>query len=60
MLARLLAVSRGIDRLLSWVGKLAAWLVVVMVLIGVWNVVGRYLGKLVGQNLTSNGLLEVQ
>lgn len=60
LLTQLLRLSRGIDRILRWIGKLAAWLVVAMVLIGVWNVVGRYLGKLVGQNLTSNGLLEIQ
>jgi TRAP-type mannitol/chloroaromatic compound transport system permease small subunit len=31
-----------------------------MVLIGVWNVLGRYLGRFIGQNLTSNGLIEIQ
>jgi TRAP-type mannitol/chloroaromatic compound transport system permease small subunit len=31
-----------------------------MVLIGVWNVIGRYVGRFIGQNLTSNGLIEVQ
>jgi TRAP-type mannitol/chloroaromatic compound transport system permease small subunit len=31
-----------------------------MVLVGVWNVAGRYLGRILGQNLTSNGLIETQ
>jgi TRAP-type mannitol/chloroaromatic compound transport system permease small subunit len=31
-----------------------------MVFIGVGNVVGRYLGKLIGQQLTSNSLIESQ
>ena len=31
-----------------------------MVLVGVWNVVGRYLGRWLGQNLTSNALIEIQ
>ncbi len=35
-------------------------LVLLMVLVGVWNVIGRYLGRAVGQNLTSNALIETQ
>lgn len=31
-----------------------------MVLVGVWNVLGRYIGRFVGQNLTSNALIEIQ
>lgn len=31
-----------------------------MVGVGAWNVVGRYLGRWIGQNLTSNALIEVQ
>ncbi len=31
-----------------------------MISLGVWNVIGRYLGKIIGENLTSNSLLELQ
>jgi len=31
-----------------------------MVLIGVWNVIGRYLGNLLQRNLSSNGFIESQ
>ncbi len=57
---KLLKVARIIDRSIAVIGKSTAWLVLVMVLIGCWNVVGRYLGRLVGQNMASNSLLESQ
>ncbi len=59
-LRRLLRISQIIDTVNEWIGRLTYWLVLVMVIIGVWNVVGRYLGRWIGQNLTSNGLLELQ
>ena len=31
-----------------------------MIGVGTWNVIGRYLGNLVGQNLSSNALIETQ
>lgn len=57
---KLLRISRAIDNLNEWVGRLTYGLVLLMVLVGMWNVVGRYLGKLIGQNLTSNALIEIQ
>lgn len=57
---KLLRIAQIIDVINEWIGRLTYWLVLVMVLIGVWNVVGRYLGRLVGQNLTSNSLIESQ
>lgn len=57
---KLLRISRAIDTFNEWVGRLALWLVLLMVLIGVWNVIGRYLGRAIGQNLTSNVLIESQ
>ena len=57
---RLLQISRFIDTVNEWIGRLAYWLVLFMVLVGVWNVVGRYVGRLVGFNLTSNALIEIQ
>jgi TRAP-type mannitol/chloroaromatic compound transport system permease small subunit len=59
-LQKLLRLSRMIDAFNDRVGRLASWLVIVMVAIGVWNVVGRYLGRAAGQNLSSNALLESQ
>ena len=57
---KLLALAQGIDRVVAWIGQSAAWLALVMLAIGGWNVVGRYVGKILGQNLSSNSLLEAQ
>jgi len=56
----LLRLSRAIDRLTESIGKLALWLVFAMVAFGAWNAVGRYLGQAIGQNLSSNALIETQ
>lgn len=56
----LLQVARKIDRFINAIGKLAYWLVLVMIGVGVWNVLGRYIGNALGQNLSSNGLIETQ
>lgn len=57
---KLLQIAKVIDTINEWIGRLTYWLVLFMVLIGVWNVVGRYLGRFFGQNLTSNALIEIQ
>ncbi|MGL5196937.1 MAG: TRAP transporter small permease subunit, partial [Chroococcales cyanobacterium] len=57
---KLLRLSTLIDRLNEYIGRFMSWLVLLMVLVGVWNVIGRYLGRAVGQNLTSNALIETQ
>lgn len=57
---RLLTFAHAIDRLTGWIGKMTAWLALLMLAIGGWNVIGRYAGKMIGQNLTSNSLLEAQ
>ena len=57
---KLLRISRAIDHFNEKVGQLTLWLVLVMVSIGVWNVIGRYIGRAIGQNLTSNALIESQ
>ena len=59
-LGKLLQIARIIDLVNEWIGRLTYWLVLFMVLVGVWNVIGRYLGKLAGINLTSNALIEIQ
>ena len=56
----LLTVSRGIDRLNSWIGRVASWLALVMVLVGAYNAVVRYLGRYWSWNLSSNFYLELQ
>lgn len=42
------------------IGRFIGWLVLLMVLVGVWNVIGRFLGRAIGQNLTSNAYIETQ
>lgn len=56
----LLRLSRTIDRLTESIGKLALWLILAMVAVGTWNAIGRYLGQAIGQNLSSNALIEAQ
>lgn len=56
----LLKLSRGIDNAIDFMGRNLAWLVLVMLLIGVYNTVARYIGSAIGANLTSNGLIEIQ
>lgn len=56
----LLQVARKIDRFTNAIGKFAYWLVLIMIGVGVWNVLGRYIGNAIGQNLSSNALIETQ
>ncbi len=56
----LLKISRLIDSINEGIGRLTYWLVLVMILISTWNVAGRYIGRWLGEKLTSNGLLETQ
>ncbi|MGH1395958.1 MAG: TRAP transporter small permease subunit [Trichormus sp.] len=57
---KLLKISRIIDAFTERIGRYSSWLVLVMVILGVWNVVGRYLGRITGNNLTSNAYIETQ
>lgn len=56
----LLRVAGGIDWLNEQVGRVVVWLSVLMILIGVYNAVVRYLGGFIGVNLASNLYLEAQ
>ncbi len=56
----LLRLAGGIDRLNEGVGRAASWLSLLMVLIGAFNAIVRYLGRFMGQNLSSNVYLEGQ
>ena len=60
MVNSLLPIAHKIDRFINAVGKLAYWIVLVMIGVGVWNVLGRYIGNAIGQNLSSNALIETQ
>ena len=53
-------VRAGIDSLSGWLGGVASWLALLMILIGAFNAVVRYLGRFTGWNLSSNAYLELQ
>jgi TRAP-type mannitol/chloroaromatic compound transport system permease small subunit len=55
-----LRVSAAIDRVTGAIGAAVAWLALVMVVVGAFNAVARYLGRYVGVNLSSNVYLELQ
>jgi TRAP-type mannitol/chloroaromatic compound transport system permease small subunit len=54
------ALPRAIDRLNDLVGRAVLWLVAVMVAIGAYNAVARYLNRFTDANLASNAYLEAQ
>lgn len=56
----LLKVAHGVDRLSEFLGKISIYLILVLVAVGFYNVVVRYTGRFIGQNLSSNRLIEVQ
>lgn len=60
MLGQLLRLSRIIDTFNEWVGRIAYWFVLLAIAVGTWNVIGRYLGFFIGQNLSSNAFIEAQ
>lgn len=55
-----LRVAAAIDRVTGAIGRAVSWLALVMVLIGAFNAVARYLGRFVGMSLSSNAWLELQ
>ena len=56
----LLRISGLIDRAMGALGRAVSWLTLGMVLLGAGNAVLRYLGRFVGENLTSNAVVEAQ
>ena len=54
------AIAKQIDRLNNWIGRAVSWLTLVMILIGAYNAIVRYLGRFIGTNLSSNVYLELQ
>ena len=51
---------QGIERLSEAVGALIRWLLLLMVLLGAFNAVARYLGRSIGVQLSSNAFIEAQ
>lgn len=51
---------RGMDRVAEFLGRISIYLILVLVAIGFYNVVARYVGRFIGQNLSSTRLLELQ
>ena len=56
----LLKFAHGVDHVSEFLSKISVYLILVLLAVGFYNVVARYIGRFVGQNLSSNGLLEVQ
>jgi len=56
----LLRISRFIDALSTLVGKGMWWVTLVMVLVGAYNVIVRYLGQYIGVQLSANVYFEIQ
>ena len=56
----LLKVSHLIDNLSEFLGKIAIHLTLLLVVIGFYNVAARYIGRFIGQNLSSNRFIETQ
>ena len=54
------SISSRIDKLNKTIGAIARWAILLMLGLGIWNVVGRYLGVAIGHNLSSNRLIEGQ
>ncbi|MEM9406227.1 MAG: TRAP transporter small permease subunit [Acidobacteriota bacterium] len=48
------------DRLSGVLGTLASWLALLMILVGAFNALARYLGRFTGVDLSSNAYLELQ
>lgn len=51
---------RRIDALNRQAARLGGLALLLMLALGVWNVIGRYLGLVLGLNLSSNALIEAQ
>jgi len=52
--------TSAIDRLSGYLGKLTQWLTLLMVLLGAYNAIVRYLDRYTGWGLSSNTYIELQ
>lgn len=58
---RILAkLSKSIDAISEYLGKLSQYVVLITVFLGFLNVVLRYVGQLTGNKLTNNSIIEMQ
>ncbi len=55
-----MVLSQRIDRITDVIGSWSTWLVLATIGVGFYNVVARYVGRLVGLKLSSNALIELQ
>ncbi len=55
-----LSIANRIERITQSFAFFGRWAVLLMLGLGLWNVVGRYLGVAIGHKLSSNGLIEGQ
>lgn len=60
LLRRGLRAAHSFDRLSDRLGGLVGWLALLMVLVGAYNAIVRYLGKFMGWSLSSNAYIELQ
>jgi TRAP-type mannitol/chloroaromatic compound transport system permease small subunit len=56
----LLRLSRSIDAFMELIGRATTWIVTLLLAVGVYNVIARYVGRYVGMNLASNTFIEGQ
>jgi TRAP-type mannitol/chloroaromatic compound transport system permease small subunit len=56
----LLKFSQAIDKITEVIGSSTSWIVILTVAVGFYNVIARYLGRLIGIKLSSNVLIELQ
>jgi TRAP-type mannitol/chloroaromatic compound transport system permease small subunit len=54
------AIVRTIEKISIWSGRLAAGLTLLMVLVGAFNALARWVGRFLGMNLSSNAYIELQ
>jgi TRAP-type mannitol/chloroaromatic compound transport system permease small subunit len=57
---QLLAFARGVDWVNGAIGRTTSLLALLMVLLGSWNALARYLGRFIGTDLSSNAFIEGQ
>jgi len=59
-MSRWLAMADRIDAVNRLAAAVGRWALLLMLALGTWNVVGRYVGLALGRNLSSNALIEGQ
>jgi TRAP-type mannitol/chloroaromatic compound transport system permease small subunit len=60
LMRSLLNLAQRIDRFTDWLARSTTWIVVATIGVGFYNVVARYVGRLIGLKLSSNALIELQ